>query len=84
MTKEKVIRKILDAAVNGNEIEAQEAIDECAKEQCIAFADWLDGEGYVCILHTDDNEKLWQKYDEGETFTTSQLYTLFINQTNKP
>jgi len=41
MTKDQLIRKVLDSAVSGSKKEAEDAIDEYAKQESIAFERFL-------------------------------------------
>lgn len=60
------------------------AMSEFAKQEAIAFANWIDGQQLVCDLMTDDGEKHWvymfPEIDGEERFTTEELYTLYLNQ----
>lgn len=53
------------------------SMDAFSRQQSIAFSEWVDEQGYQCILHTDENVKIWQK-ENGKSSTTDELYTLFL------
>lgn len=60
------------------EHEILDAMDDWAEQVAISFAEWLDGEGYECFLHTDEGVKHWHDIREKGNYTTPQLYTLFL------
>lgn len=53
-------------------------LDEYSKQQSIAFAEWIDTNGWKCIIHADAIRKLWQFQRESQVFTTEVMYSLFI------
>ena len=53
-----------------------EALDRWAKQQSIAFAEWASAH-YIWV---DFNK--WDG-DNDETYTTEELYNLFLSQTNQ-
>ena len=56
------------------------AMDQYSQQQAIAFAEWIDGNGFECELHTDENVKFWAVKDGSPYLTTDELYTLFLSQ----
>ena len=53
-------------------------IEALIEERCVKFAEWVMSDQFVLI------NKLWVSYDShysGCTYTTSELYQLFINKT---
>lgn len=73
------LEKVFKAVLRKQDIELIDIMmNEYAKQQSILFASFIDGKGFVCDLHTDDDEKIWSRYDEKEHYTTKELYELFL------
>ncbi len=86
--KDDVVRAILDAATTGKHSDAAKALDEYATQQsridAIGFAEWVDANYWrMDMFH---NSNLW--YDKKDmfkdtTYTTEQLYELYLLSINK-
>ena len=48
--------------------------------EAVEFLTWVDGNGFECVLHDDENIKHWQAYREGESYTTHELYKKFKDE----
>lgn len=62
--------------------EFEPVVLEYAKQESADFLYWVDGNGYQCDLHTDDNEKIWQSYNS-KPYSTSELYNLYLQSKTK-
>lgn len=106
MTKEKILDKAHLDFVTQNGIssihtkefpgaykeQAIIAMDECAKQQAIAFAEWIAGNGFRRMRGRKNKERVYGNwyvpsagYGGGEptTFTTDQLFQLFLEHQTK-
>jgi hypothetical protein len=74
MSKEEILSDIYNISMDGldgySTETALKAMDEYAEQQCIAFADWKDKNGWKI------------DYKEQQTHTTKELYQLFIKEQN--
>ena len=59
------------------------ATEEYRKQECISFAEWINGEMYECFLHTDENVKFWHDVHGNGSYTTEELYTKFLTDQSK-
>ena len=55
------------------------------KEQSIAFAEWLHNNGWIgidygqCVVWYNEENSIIDAVEDGDYFTTDQLYIEFIN-----
>lgn len=57
------------------------SMDEYAKQQSIAFANWYVKEGWES---STVNRELWFNMDYEERLSTEQLYNLFVESNKQP
>jgi len=77
-SKEEILK---ENGINGDIKNLYPVLDQYAKQECMAFAEWIDGNGYGCFLMTDEGEKHWDKLgDKKVNVTTADLYTLYLQQ----
>lgn len=81
-TKDEIVREFSDDRFNVGfpfgPAGLYKMLDQYAKQTAIDFAAWIDGNGFECELHTDENVKFWAVKDGEPYLTTSQLYDLFL------
>ncbi len=74
-TKEEIFHKHYDVKSQGLS-DVYAAMDEYAKQQAIAFAEWTDENGYTRI---DNGASVrWESWSDLSGKTTEQLYAQFI------
>ncbi len=57
-------------------------VDEWAKIQSIAFAEWVDKNNFKSIIHSGD-KTMWQAGREAQVFSTESVYNLFLENQKK-
>ncbi len=92
MTKKDILEKYRDdskfpnlTAVVFYRKDCLDAMDEFAKQQAIAFSEWMAGSSWV---KHPDVEDIWYLHfgdfnEQPEEKTTAQLYTLFLEHQSK-
>jgi len=87
LSKEEISQDIVDVCGSPYPVKhteyVQEQLEKVAKYEAIEFLCWIDGEGFECFLHTDENIKMWKAFGEGQIFSTETLYNIFLQSKNK-
>ena len=77
MTKDQLIRKVLDSAVSGSKKEAEDAIDEYEKQESIEFANWVLQN--LAVGRCSDGLKSWYEDYDDNVIEIDKLYYIFKN-----